>query len=77
MQGHARAVGAAGAKNRDHIYEAFEAIYPVLQQFRKGESAPAAAPPPTQQQPQPRLPAASNVSSPLRPIDWPHRGAFT
>lgn len=32
-----------GAKNREHIYEAFEAIYPVLQQFRKGESQPVAA----------------------------------
>ncbi|BDA43552.1 TATA-box-binding protein 1 [Coccomyxa sp. Obi] len=29
-----------GAKKREEIYEAFESIYPVLQQFRKGEAAP-------------------------------------
>jgi hypothetical protein len=30
----------AGAKHRDDIYNAFEAIYPVLQEFRKGDAAP-------------------------------------
>jgi transcription initiation factor TFIID TATA-box-binding protein len=29
-----------GAKARDDIYAAFEAIYPVLQEFRKGDAAP-------------------------------------
>lgn len=33
----------AGAKKREEIYEAFESIYPVLQQFRKGEAAPSSA----------------------------------
>jgi transcription initiation factor TFIID TATA-box-binding protein len=30
-----------GAKKREEIYEAFETIYPVLQQFRKGDVQPA------------------------------------
>jgi transcription initiation factor TFIID TATA-box-binding protein len=33
-----------GAKKREEIYEAFETIYPVLQQFRKGDVQPAPAP---------------------------------
>ena len=33
----------AGAKKREEIYEAFESIYPVLQQFRKGEAAPTSS----------------------------------
>lgn len=39
---------AAGAKHREEIYEAFEKIYPTLQEFRKGDAAallpPAPAP---------------------------------
>ncbi|KAK9915202.1 hypothetical protein WJX75_006099 [Coccomyxa subellipsoidea] len=31
-----------GGKKREDIYEAFESIYPVLQEFRKGEAAPSA-----------------------------------
>ena len=38
----------AGAKRREDIYEAFETIYPVLQQFKKGDSQPMAPPPPLQ-----------------------------
>ena len=35
----------AGAKTRDQIYEAFEKIYPLLKQFKKGDvAAPAAVP---------------------------------
>lgn len=33
---------SAGAKHRDEIYQAFEQIYPVLQEFRKGMTEPAA-----------------------------------
>lgn len=33
----------AGGKKREDIYEAFESIYPVLQEFRKGEGAPTDA----------------------------------
>jgi hypothetical protein len=38
------AVPVLGAKHRDEIYQAFEQIYPVLQEFRKGmtEIAPEA-----------------------------------
>ena len=32
----------AGGKKREDIYEAFESIYPVLQEFRKGEAVPSA-----------------------------------
>lgn len=43
-----RLFGSAGAKQREEIYQAFEKIYPVLQEFRKGDAAtalpPAAAP---------------------------------
>ena len=39
---------ATGAKHREEIYEAFEKIYPTLQEFRKGDAAallpPAPAP---------------------------------
>jgi hypothetical protein len=35
-------VAAVGGKKREDIYEAFESIYPVLQEFRKGEAAPSA-----------------------------------
>jgi hypothetical protein len=39
---------AIGAKHREEIYEAFEKIYPTLQEFRKGDAAallpPAPAP---------------------------------
>jgi transcription initiation factor TFIID TATA-box-binding protein len=34
-----------GAKQREEIYQAFEKIYPVLQEFRKGDN-PAPLPPP-------------------------------
>ena len=34
-----------GAKKREEIYEAFETIYPVLQQFRKGDVQPPPMPP--------------------------------
>ena len=34
------------AQSRNDVYEAFENIYPVLNQFRKVESAALAAPPP-------------------------------
>ena len=34
----ARSFGSAGAKTREEIYEAFENIYPVLQDFRKGDA---------------------------------------
>ena len=54
---------SSGAKSREHIYEAFEAIYPVLQQFRKGEAQPAAALPAAPQQ-QLRLPAPPQVRAP-------------
>ena len=37
-----------GAKKREDIYEAFETIYPVLQQFKKGDPQPMAPPPPLQ-----------------------------
>jgi hypothetical protein len=33
-------------QSRNDVYEAFENIYPVLNQFRKVESAALAAPPP-------------------------------
>ena len=36
----------SGAKSKEDIYEAFEKIYPVLTQFRKGAQPPAALPPP-------------------------------
>ena len=31
-----------GAKTREQIYEAFEKIYPVLKQFKKGDVEPQA-----------------------------------
>ena len=37
------------AQSRSDVYEAFENIYPVLNQFRKVESAALAAPPPPAQ----------------------------
>ena len=36
----------AGAKKREDIYAAFESIYPVLQEFRKGDVDPTLRPPP-------------------------------
>ena len=36
----------AGAKRREDIYAAFESIYPVLQEFRKGDVDPTLRPPP-------------------------------
>lgn len=46
-----------GAKQREEIYQAFEKIYPVLQEFRKGDAATALppAPAPVQQAPPPLL----------------------
>lgn len=48
-----------GAKKREEIYQAFENIYPVLQEYKKGTGlaiaappAPAALPPPAEQQQQ-------------------------
>lgn len=42
----------AGAKKREEIYAAFEAIYPVLQEFRKGDVEAAPRLPPVAQAPQ-------------------------
>jgi hypothetical protein len=57
----------AGAKKREEIYEAFEAIYPVLQEFRKADSAAdaAAAQPGPSQAPPPR-------ALPVRPLQPRH-----
>ena len=65
----------AGAKKREEIYEAFETIYPVLQQFRKGDVQPPAPPAAAarQQQPMVRSPQGTfiielfNLSSALLP----------
>ncbi|KAK9845915.1 hypothetical protein WJX81_005852 [Elliptochloris bilobata] len=45
-----------GAKKREEIYAAFEAIYPVLQEFRKGDVEPA-----------PRLPPAGSSQPAVAP----------
>ena len=37
----------AGAKQREEIYEAFEKIYPTLQEFRKGDAAAVLPPAPS------------------------------
>jgi hypothetical protein len=48
-----------GAKQRKEIYEAFENIYPILQEFRKGDAAMLPpAPAPAAQQPAGMLPPA-------------------
>ena len=57
-----------GAKSREDIYQAFENIYPVLQEFRKSEiltPIPLEAQVGNQQQevePAPQLPAPSSQS---------------
>lgn len=56
-----------GAKKREEIYEAFEKIYPVLQEFRKGDSAAAAAaalPAPPAPAATPPMPSASQGGGP-------------
>eukprot|EP01026_Neomeris_dumetosa_P078865 TRINITY_DN85641_c0_g1_i1.p2 TRINITY_DN85641_c0_g1~~TRINITY_DN85641_c0_g1_i1.p2 ORF type:complete len:367 (-),score=57.01 TRINITY_DN85641_c0_g1_i1:413-1513(-) len=45
-----------GAKERGEIYQAFEQIYPVLTQFRKGDSEPHPDNPPIMAPPPARLP---------------------
>ena len=35
-----QSVVCAGAKKREDLYQAFENIYPVLKQYRKGDAAP-------------------------------------
>ncbi len=35
-----RKYSCAGAKKREDLYLAFENIYPVLKQYRKGDAAP-------------------------------------
>lgn len=46
-----------GAKHREEIYAAFEAIYPVLKEFRKGVALPALpATAPAEQAPAPAVP---------------------
>lgn len=51
---------SAGAKSKNDIYEAFNQIYPVLAQFRKGAAAPHSAP----ALPPPAAAPASQVPSP-------------
>lgn len=52
-----------GAKKREEIYEAFEAIYPVLQEFRKADTVQAdAAQPGPSQGPARALPVRSDLN---------------
>lgn len=55
-----------GAKTKDQIYEAFEKIYPVLGQFRKGD-----VPAPEVEGRQQAAPALPSPASQARPSDMP------
>lgn len=68
-------LGRAGAKSVDQIYEAFEKMYPVLIDFRKGDArqvraltapTPAAAPTP-RAMPPPATPQLENGAVPRAP----------
>lgn len=58
-------VTSAGAKHREEIYQAFEKIYPVLQEFRKGDNAAALPPPLPIPEPAVQQPPPSNLGAPL------------
>eukprot|EP01023_Acetabularia_acetabulum_P024158 TRINITY_DN2339_c1_g1_i5.p2 TRINITY_DN2339_c1_g1~~TRINITY_DN2339_c1_g1_i5.p2 ORF type:complete len:298 (-),score=69.84 TRINITY_DN2339_c1_g1_i5:501-1394(-) len=55
-----------GAKERTEIYRAFEQIYPVLTQFRKGDSEPHPDGPPIMPPPPARVPRKAVL--PLKPM---------
>lgn len=56
---------SAGAKHREEIYQAFEKIYPVLQEFRKGDNAAPLPPPLPIPEPAVQQPPPSNLGAPL------------
>lgn len=52
-----------GAKKREEIYQAFENIYPVLQEYKKGTGLAIAAPPPAAALAAPPPPAATATAA--------------